>query len=861
MATIKKGTYRFNDVLAFNQYWNPQTVNFTSNNNSYFGFFLIAPAKNEYCLCYCDDVSTGSGKPAYGTTTSGGIPLGWNTSAVSQTITITEDQDVTDDFYTWFTANAKEQKVIKAGTYRFNDVLTNAYDLPEFNSWHINIPFHIDVTTDSYGTHRAYCDQMYFYFNDDAGNEFVEASFNIVSCDILEQLGYALPSSTFVYVEGSWKTEYGKGIQTITIPNDTAVSAEFAEWFNENAVEQKQISGVWRVGAPMITKDFTWPDIEIVQDVAFTVPSVGINLLEPATYRCVRFTITSNGLGIWATSIESILPGESVFFEEPEEVLSYFEIGSNTGVVDFGVAPQPVSVQFYEWFTRIAQPDPYKTIKAGRYRIKDEISAFPLEGVSIEPLEFYCSGFSTGNDILYTAYCSGFVLLSSTEDLASPALAYVVFKTTPDYPEKVPMAVVTHESGVTWPWLVYDDPQLITIPKDAQVSSSFYEWFTANSNALESRQISGVWKLNEQITFPQNYIREFVHFSIDIARNNTTYTSLYSAAVIDATNEELSGYQYACMPEIAGFNQGGGIGYRDGSWLWDAWGDAVNVLDFGVEPQYVSVEFYDWLITNTMQPTTLITYNGATSATIFGSKNIPLGCNGKKMQSDIVVTFGNAGSITYNETQTSVESGKTKKLHCSGKVMESDVVIEVPQGISRFETLYIKTIPDKVVYLLGEELSLEGGVIALKYADGSTKEIPMVSAHYVTNFDNTVPGSYYIEFEYVEHGHLDSAAYYVAVKEPPTPTPILQRIWLETLPKTEYKVGEWLSTKDGILIVEYTDGTYDVHNLNNTDVFGFAHGDDPETWVTNAPGTYELEIRYRHGGITKTCTYTITVTE
>lgn len=157
-------------------------------------------------------------------------------------ITITHDQDVTDEFYTWFTANAKP--VIKAGTYKFNDVLTNAYDVPEFNAWHIKIPFHTDVTSASYGTHRAYCDQLYFYFNDDAGNEFVESSFNVVSCDILEQVGHPLPSSTFVYVEGSWKTEYGEGIQTITITEDTAVSAEFYNWFAENAVEQ-DVTGTW----------------------------------------------------------------------------------------------------------------------------------------------------------------------------------------------------------------------------------------------------------------------------------------------------------------------------------------------------------------------------------------------------------------------------------------------------------------------------------------------------------------------------------------------------------------------------------------------------------------------------------------
>ena len=106
-----------------------------------------------------------------------------------------------------------------------------------------------------------------------------------------------------------------------------------------------------------------------------------------------------------------------------------------------------------------------------------------------------------------------------------------------------------------------------------------------------------------------------------------------------------------------------------------------------------------------------------------------------------------------------------------------------------------------------------------------------------------------------------TCTYKVMIKDLPTPAKVLANIYLETLPKTEYKVNEWLNTKGGVLMVEYTDGTYMRHNLTNQDVYLFVTDVRNELYVTQQAGTYELEIRYREGGVTKTCTYTITVTE
>lgn len=83
---------------------------------------------------------------------------------------------------------------------------------------------------------------------------------------------------------------------------------------------------------------------------------------------------------------------------------------------------------------------------------------------------------------------------------------------------------------------------------------------------------------------------------------------------------------------------------------------------------------------------TEITYNGVTSE-LDGGKTATLECNGKKMKSDIVITFGSNGSITYNGIQTDVETGKTATLQCAGKKMMGDLVIVTAESVS-----------DKIVY-------------------------------------------------------------------------------------------------------------------------------------------------------------------
>lgn len=80
-------------------------------------------------------------------------------------------------------------------------------------------------------------------------------------------------------------------------------------------------------------------------------------------------------------------------------------------------------------------------------------------------------------------------------------------------------------------------------------------------------------------------------------------------------------------------------------------------------------------VKETPTETISITYNGSTIATLEEGQTATLNCNGKKMASDIIISFGTAGTITYNGKKTAVQAGQTATLVCSGKKAVTDIVI------------------------------------------------------------------------------------------------------------------------------------------------------------------------------------------
>lgn len=82
--------------------------------------------------------------------------------------------------------------------------------------------------------------------------------------------------------------------------------------------------------------------------------------------------------------------------------------------------------------------------------------------------------------------------------------------------------------------------------------------------------------------------------------------------------------------------------------------------------------------------------------------------------------------------------------------------------------------------------------------------------------------------------------------------PKFNGVSIKTMPKTEYKVGDYLSIEGGVLLLHYDDGSTREVVLDYYHIEGFS---------SKEPGTYTLTVKYVEDGFLATCTYEITVTE
>lgn len=162
----------------------------------------------------------------------------------------------------------------------------------------------------------------------------------------------------------------------------------------------------------------------------------------------------------------------------------------------------------------------------------------------------------------------------------------------------------------------------------------------------------------------------------------------------------------------------------------------------------------------------------------------------------------------------------------------------------------------KIQYFVGDNVDYSGLAIAIIRKNGDSERVEYNSTNAnkfsFSGFDSSkVVTSQKISVTYAGF----TTAFYISVKEVPKPDPILTSIAIDVMPKTEYKVGEWLNTDGGMIMRYYADGTYSRTIIINQYVKGWS------SEVSNTPGTYTLTVEYKEGGVLKTTTYQITVSE
>lgn len=228
--------------------------------------------------------------------------------------------------------------LIKAGTYRFNDVLTAPVG---------GVACQLRFLTNFMGYDGVLCTEMQV-------GEYPELGFYVVSApeellEIVHAYGMALPTNIWVYSDG-WNGFYGNGVKTVTIAEEQEVSDEFYAWFTANAVAQKEISGKWKfnevltyAGYNEVAVNFTAAvssgDGAIIGQCDFLTYGYNLNL---------RVVSSDPDLSAMGFPLPLLL---SVY--NPEEDIPWLY---DVNYIDFGAEPQSVSADFYNWLTENAVP-------------------------------------------------------------------------------------------------------------------------------------------------------------------------------------------------------------------------------------------------------------------------------------------------------------------------------------------------------------------------------------------------------------------------------------------------------------------------------------------------------------------------
>lgn len=177
------------------------------------------------------------------------------------------------------------------------------------------------------------------------------------------------------------------------------------------------------------------------------------------------------------------------------------------------------------------------------------------------------------------------------------------------------------------------------------------------------------------------------------------------------------------------------------------------------------------------------------------------------------------------------------------------VVVNAKKQGQEINYISVSSTPNKMSYYVGEEADYKGLIINVTRKNGETFTV-LSSECVIKGFDSsaaTEKQRITVNYE----GFI--ATFTIRIEELPKPTPILVGIHFEQLPKTEYKVGEWLDTSSGMLVREYKDGSTKRITLVNSYVYGW------EEAYEAGPGTYTLTVTYVENGIPAVTHYPIKI--
>ena len=182
---------------------------------------------------------------------------------------------------------------------------------------------------------------------------------------------------------------------------------------------------------------------------------------------------------------------------------------------------------------------------------------------------------------------------------------------------------------------------------------------------------------------------------------------------------------------------------------------------------------------------------------------------------------------------------------------------QISEDGNNISDIFISSMPQNTTYYIGDERADYSGLkLGITLKNGNTYYVEYSEENASEFIFRGFDSSAYNEEQTITVTYKGyDRVFKISILERPQATPILSKISLETLPKTEYKVGEWLDTTGGVILLEYKNHASLRVNLMNKDVYGW------EEAYEGGPGTYTLTVIYVENGVLAQTTYTITVTE
>lgn len=286
---------------------------------------------------------------------------GWRTEyGYIDTIEVQADTEVSDEFVEWFaiSTNPTDEpdepdtpdvpdttKVIKAGTYRFNDELDVALssDVSAF------FDFTLSTNVPQFGVYTFNC-----YYMAVGEQPFVTEgvsglyySVRSVSPEPPTEVADDMLGGKAIYTNthGWYSDYYSEAIKTITIPNDTEVSEKFYTWFNANAKIYTTISGTWIINnVPM----WTYEHIQNVNFISNGKSYIAFNLHNGSSFETIRYYYSGTEF-------------DDAYYNEYDR--EWYDEAYKTITFE---GEQSVSQQFVDWFianaTEVVEDKPLATI-------------------------------------------------------------------------------------------------------------------------------------------------------------------------------------------------------------------------------------------------------------------------------------------------------------------------------------------------------------------------------------------------------------------------------------------------------------------------------------------------------------------